>query len=84
MPVAPGRRDWPRLLSDLVRQFNDGRIYDRDLPQVRLGLEEVLEAYHRRLNQGRDVPPLRDGLQSRRGRIDRAVLTQSCVPKRPT
>src|SRR3954452_7629950 len=27
-PIAPTRRDWPRLLGELVRQLNDERIYD--------------------------------------------------------
>src|SRR4051795_10550519 len=29
-PIAPTRRNWPRLLDELVRQLNDGRVYDRD------------------------------------------------------
>jgi hypothetical protein len=41
-PIAPGRRDWPRLLGDLARQLEDGRIYDRDL----LALADALNAVH--------------------------------------
>ena len=46
--VAPTRRDWPRLLDELARQFDDGRVYDRDLPGLARALEPVLQAYRRR------------------------------------
>ncbi len=65
--IAPGRRDWPRLLGDLVRQLNDGQIYDRDLPEVRLGLEDVTEAYNRRASYGRPSPASASGWWSVRG-----------------
>ena len=46
--LAPTRRDWPRLLGELVGQLNDGRVYDRDLPALARALEPVLEGYRRR------------------------------------
>src|SRR4051812_19386791 len=46
--VAPTRRDWPRLLDELARQLDDGRVYDRDLPGLARALEPVLQAYRRR------------------------------------
>jgi hypothetical protein len=48
LPLMPTRRDWPRLLSELAGQLNDGRIYDRDLPALARALEPALEAYRRR------------------------------------
>jgi hypothetical protein len=48
VPVAPTRRDWPRLLGELAGQLNDGRVYDRDLPGLARQLEPLLEAYWRR------------------------------------
>jgi hypothetical protein len=48
VPVAPTRRDWPRLLGELANQLNDGRVYDRDLPGLARQLEPLLEAYRRR------------------------------------
>jgi hypothetical protein len=48
VPAAPTRRDWAGLLHDLGRQLDDGRIYDRDLPDLAEALTAVLEAYHRR------------------------------------
>ncbi|UOY03631.1 hypothetical protein [Blastococcus sp. PRF04-17] len=48
VPLVPTRRDWPRLLGELVGQLNDGRVYDRDLPALARALEPVLEAYRRR------------------------------------
>src|SRR3954447_156865 len=47
-PVIPTRRDWARLLGELVRQLDDGRVYDRDLRDLGLVLHHVLEAYHPR------------------------------------
>jgi hypothetical protein len=47
-PVAPTRRDWARLLHDLVTQLDDGRIYDRDLLALSVALNAVLDAYSRR------------------------------------
>jgi hypothetical protein len=54
-PAAPGRRDWPALLQELGRQLDDGRVYDRQLPELATALNAVLEAYGRRphvRNQG--------------------------------
>jgi len=48
IPLAPTRRDWPRLLSELVCQLDDQRIYDRDLEQLQIALIEVVDALHRR------------------------------------
>ena len=45
VPLEPTRRDWPRLLSELADQLDDGRIYDRDLPGLARALEPVLQAY---------------------------------------
>jgi hypothetical protein len=47
-PVAPRRQDWPRLLADLARQLEDGRIYDRDLLALGAALNAVYGAYNRR------------------------------------
>ncbi|SNS38728.1 hypothetical protein SAMN06893096_103489 [Geodermatophilus pulveris] len=47
-PLAPTRRDWPRLLEELAHQLNDGRVYDRDLSALAQQLEMVLQAYRRR------------------------------------
>jgi len=47
-PVVPRRQDWPRLLGDLARQLDDGRIYDRDLLALSVALDAVLQAYDRR------------------------------------
>ncbi|MGY1745558.1 hypothetical protein [Blastococcus sp. SYSU D00695] len=48
VPVTPARRDWPDLLTELARQIDDGRMYDRDLLDLSDGLGLVLEAYRRR------------------------------------
>jgi hypothetical protein len=45
VPVAPTRRDSPRLLGELAHQLNDGRVYDRDLPGLARQLEPLLAAY---------------------------------------
>jgi hypothetical protein len=47
-PVSPARRDWPTLLQELGRQLDSGRVYDRDLPELALTLDAVLEAFGRR------------------------------------
>jgi hypothetical protein len=46
--LAPTRRDWPRLLGELAAQFNEGRVYDRDLPGLARALEPLLQVYRRR------------------------------------
>jgi hypothetical protein len=48
VPLVPTRRDWPRLLDELTRQLNDGRVYDRDLPALARALEPLLATYRRR------------------------------------
>jgi hypothetical protein len=48
VPLVPTRRDWARLLGELVGQLGDGRVYDRDLPALARALQPVLEAYRRR------------------------------------
>jgi len=57
VPVAPTRREWPRLLGELAHQLNDGRVYDRDLPDLARQLEPLLEAYWRRAH-ATGAPPL--------------------------
>jgi hypothetical protein len=42
------RRDWPGVLQELAQQLDDGRIYDRDLSDLSVALDAVLEAYSRR------------------------------------
>ncbi len=46
--MAPTRRDWPRLLNELARQLDDGRVYDRDLRGLASALDAVLQAFRRR------------------------------------
>jgi hypothetical protein len=48
VPAAPTRRDWAPLLTELTRQLDDGRVYDRDLPEMATALGAVLAAYSRR------------------------------------
>jgi hypothetical protein len=48
VPLEPTRRDWPRLLSELAGQLDDGRVYDRDLSGLGRALEPVLRSYRRR------------------------------------
>src|SRR4051794_6782631 len=48
VPLEPTRRDWPRLLSELAGQLDDGRVYDRDLPALGRALDPVLRSYRRR------------------------------------
>jgi hypothetical protein len=48
VPIEPTRRHWPRLLSELADQLDDGRVYDRDLPGLARALEPMLQAYRRR------------------------------------
>jgi hypothetical protein len=42
------RRDWISALHELAHQLDDGRVYDRDLPDLSVALDAVLEAYSRR------------------------------------
>jgi hypothetical protein len=48
VPMPPTRRDWPRLLDELARQIDDGRVYDRDLDGLTFALTAVLDAVGRR------------------------------------
>jgi hypothetical protein len=48
VPIPPTRRDWPRLLSELTTQLDDGRIYNRDLDDLSVGINKVLDAMDRR------------------------------------
>ena len=48
MSAAPTRRDWVRLLGELTDQLDNGRVYDRDLPELAAALGRVLAAYRRR------------------------------------
>jgi hypothetical protein len=48
VPLAPSRRDWPRLLGELRQQLEDDRVYDRDLPGLARELDPVVKAYRRR------------------------------------
>lgn len=48
VPITPTRRDWLPLLGALVRQIDDGRIYDRDLLDLSDALGTVFDAYCRR------------------------------------
>jgi hypothetical protein len=54
IPAAPRRQDWPRLLGDLARQLDDGRIYGRDLLPLSVALNGVLDAFTRRRRHGAD------------------------------
>jgi hypothetical protein len=56
VPAAPRRQDWQRLLDDLARQLDDGRIYDRDLLALAGALNAVQEAFGRRIGVGRGQP----------------------------
>jgi hypothetical protein len=47
VPIAPTRRDWVRMLDELAPQVSDGRIYDRDLDELSVGLAAVLDAVSR-------------------------------------
>jgi hypothetical protein len=48
VPAAPKRADWPALLHELVRQINDGRIYDRDLVNLAAAINAVVDGCGRR------------------------------------
>jgi hypothetical protein len=52
-PIAPRRQDWPRLLGDLARQIEDGRIYNRDLLALSVALNAVHEVFGSRIGAGR-------------------------------
>jgi hypothetical protein len=46
-PTAAERRDWPALLAELANQINQGRLYQREQPDVAVALDQVLTAYRR-------------------------------------
>lgn len=48
-PVTPRTvDDWVQQLDHLARALDTGRIYVRDLPQLRTAIEGVMDAYDRR------------------------------------
>ncbi len=47
-PTAPKRQDWGPLLTELARQLEDGRVYDRDLLALAKALHPVVDAHSRR------------------------------------
>jgi hypothetical protein len=49
VPMPPTRRDWPRLLGELVNQLDGGRVYDRDLDELSVAVAGVLDAMDRRI-----------------------------------
>ncbi len=46
--VTPTRGDWVPLLTELARQMDDGRVYDRELAALTAALRAVLAAHSRR------------------------------------
>jgi hypothetical protein len=46
--VPPTRAAWPAALTELARQIDTGRMYDRDLRALAQSLDEVLRALGRR------------------------------------
>jgi len=46
--VPPSGAAWPAALTELAKQVDTGRVYDRDLPALALSLDEVLRALARR------------------------------------
>jgi hypothetical protein len=44
----PRRTEWVELLEQLSRQLDDGRVYDRDLTDIRAALAMVVESSARR------------------------------------
>ena len=50
VPVAtvPQVPSWPPVLAELATQLDTGRVYDRDLPALAQGLQEVIDALNRR------------------------------------
>lgn len=53
----PRRTEWAELLEQLARQLDDGRVYDRDLPEIRAALHLVAEASARRRGPRPSRPP---------------------------
>jgi hypothetical protein len=50
VPLPPARRDWPRILGELVTQLDTGRIYNRDLDELSVAVAAVDVAVTRRMN----------------------------------
>ena len=50
VPVAtvPHGPAWPPVLAQLATQLDTGRVYDRDLPALAQGLQDVIDALNRR------------------------------------
>jgi hypothetical protein len=46
--VPPSGPAWPAALSELAKQVDAGRVYDRDFPALAQTLDEVLRALARR------------------------------------
>lgn len=46
--VPPKGAAWPAALTELERQIDTGRVYDRDLGALALSLDKVLRAFERR------------------------------------
>ena len=48
VPVAPTGAAWPAALTELARQIDTGRVYDRDLRALAQSLDQVHQALERR------------------------------------
>ena len=46
--TAPQGPAWPPVLAQLATQLDTGRVYDRDLPALAQGLQDVIDALDRR------------------------------------
>ena len=46
--AVPQGAGWPAALAQLVTQVDGGRVYDRDLPALAKGLQDVIDALGRR------------------------------------
>jgi hypothetical protein len=42
------RRNWLKVLGELTAQLDDDRVYDRDLPNLAIAIDAVVQAYLRR------------------------------------
>lgn len=47
-PLLPRHGAWAPLLRELADQLDTGRVYERDLPDIEVSLDAVLQAYSRR------------------------------------
>lgn len=48
VPTLPKGADWADALHELARQVDAGKVYDRDLPAIAEGVEQVITALNRR------------------------------------